>query len=136
VDKAVERGFGRPGNILACNIAGMLFEVALRHSRIMRSNNPARDPRDTAHKHHSTPSLLLHGRDAQLREQVRGAAVDAPRLLEVLDGNVGNGLHAAATAHGAGVVDQDGGCADRIDYDGMHGADLCGNFSAKCESER
>jgi hypothetical protein len=101
----------------------------------MRSNDAARDPRNAAHKNHSTPSLLLHRWDAQLREQVRRAAIDAPRLLEVFNGKVGNGFHAAATARRARVVDEDGGCTEQRNNGGVHSADLCGCFSADRASE-
>jgi hypothetical protein len=84
------------------------------HSRVMRSDDPPRDPRNTAHKHHPAPALALHSRQTQLGEQVRGAAVDAPCALEDVHGDLVGGLDARQAVGRAGVVDEDrGGSEDR-----------------------
>jgi hypothetical protein len=80
----------------------------------MRPDDPARDPRNTAHKHHPAPALALHSRQTQLCEQVRGAAVDAPCALEDIHGDLVGGLDARQAVGRAGVVDEDcGGSEDR-----------------------
>jgi hypothetical protein len=90
----------------------------------MRPNDSSSDSCYTAHKHDSTPPVLLHCGDTQLCEEIRGAAVDAPCFLKRLDRDVRCGLYASLAACGSGVVDEDcrrtkSGC-----YGGVKGVDL------------
>jgi hypothetical protein len=90
----------------------------------MRPNNPPRNPRHTTHKHDPAKLFLLHRRNAQLREQVRGSTIDAPRLFKRVNGDVGHGLYAALPARGACVVDENCGCAERVSYGFVKRVDL------------
>jgi hypothetical protein len=90
----------------------------------MRSDDPARDPRNTAHKHHPAPALALHSRQTQLGEQVRGAAVDAPCALEDVHGDLVGGLDARQAVGRAGVVDEDRGRSEDRDNVFVEFADL------------
>lgn len=77
-----------------------------QHSRVMWSDDAASDTSNTAHEYHSSPAVLLHFRQTQLSEEICRATVDAPRSLEVLDGDVLDRLHSRLTAGGPGIVDQ------------------------------
>jgi hypothetical protein len=96
----------------------------------MRSDDPARDPRNTAHKHHPAPALALHGRQTQLGEQVRGATVDAPCALEDVHGDLVGGLDARQAVGRAGVVDEDCGGSEDRDNVFVEFADLCCTLTA------
>jgi hypothetical protein len=74
--------------------------------RIMRSDDSTRDTCHTAHKDHPPPSLPLHIRNAQLREQVRRTTINAPSLLEVVNRHISDGLHAGMATGGTGIVDE------------------------------
>lgn len=68
--------------------------AAVPHLRVVRPDDSPRDARHTAYENHPAPALALHGRQTQLSEEVRGAAVDAPCALENVHGDLVRGLDA------------------------------------------
>lgn len=76
-------------------------------ARIVRADDAARDARHAAHEDDAAPALAFHGRHAQLREQVRRAAVYAPGLLEGVHGDGVDGGNTAVGGGSPGVVDED-----------------------------
>jgi hypothetical protein len=90
----------------------------------MRSYDTPGKARNATAEDHSSPASLLHRRDAELRQQKGRAAVCAPCLLEVVDGDVGDGLDAGFAEGGASVVEEDRRCTKRGCYLAVEPADL------------
>jgi hypothetical protein len=90
----------------------------------MRTNDPSRNSRNTAHKHHSSPTFLLHVGDAQLRQEICRSAVDTPCFLKILNRDLIDGLDARVTTCRARVIDEDGGLAECRHDLGVELADL------------
>jgi hypothetical protein len=98
----------------------------------MRSHDATGKGCNTTAEDHASPASLLHCRDAELREQKGRAAVCAPCLLEVVDGDVGDGLDARIAERGAGVVEEDHRCAESGCYRAVEPVDL---KKSKCIGE-
>lgn len=69
-------------------------------------------------------TFLLHCRDTQLGQQKGRVAVRAPRLLEVVYGDVGDGLDAGFAERGAGVVEEDCRLAESGCHSGVETVNL------------
>lgn len=78
----------------------------------MGSNDAAHKGGHAGAEHDPPVPGLLHGREAELREEVGGPAVCAPRGLELLNGDFGRGFDAVLEGQ-AGVVEEDGRVAQR-----------------------
>ena len=90
----------------------------------MRPNYTTSKAGNTTAENHSSPALLLHGRDTQLRQQKCRPAVRAPRIFKVLNGDVGDGFDAGFAKGGASVVEEDGGRPERGRHFELKPADL------------
>lgn len=89
----------------------------------MRPHHTARKRRDAGAKDHPAPARGLHGRNAQLGQQVRRAAIRAPGLLEDVDRDVGDVGDAVGAGGQARVVEQDGRrahCPDDVPMERPH----------------
>ena len=92
--------------------------------RIMRPYNTAREASNTTAEDHSSPALRLHGRHTQLRQEECRPTISAPCILEIVDGNICNGLDPGFAEGGAGVVEENGGCPEGGRDCGVEAADL------------
>ena len=92
--------------------------------RVMRPHDTACEAGNTTAEDHSSPACLLHGRNTELRQQKGRPAVRAPCLLEVVDGDVGDGLDAGLAEGGACIVEEDRGRSESGFYGGVETADL------------
>jgi len=92
--------------------------------RIMWTHDTAREARNTTAEDHSSPAFLLHCRDTQLGQQKGRAAVRAPRLLEVVYGDVGDGLDAGFAERGTGVVEENCRLAESGCHSGVETVNL------------
>jgi hypothetical protein len=80
----------------------------------MRPNNAPRERRKTRTKHHPPPTLPLHRRQAQLREQKRRPAVCSPCRLERFHADVLDRLGARIAPVRARIVEQYRGRAETL----------------------
>lgn len=58
--------------------------------RVMWPHNASRKSRNATTENEASPAFLLHGGNAQLRQQKGRATVRAPGLLKVVHRDVGN----------------------------------------------
>ena len=90
----------------------------------MRSHNTTRKAGNATAEDDSAPALLLHGRHAQLGKEKRRSTIRAPRILEVVHGDICDGLDAGFAKGGSRVVEEDCGRAESGRHSGVQAADL------------
>ena len=74
----------------------------------MRSHNAPRERRHARAENYPPPARFFHGGDTELHQQVRRAAIGPPGLLEDLNRDLSDVLHAVLAGRQACIVEQDG----------------------------
>ena len=125
MDQAVKRGLGRPATHRQHRRAGLQKGQNGSRSRVVGAYHATREPSHAAAEDDAAEARRLHGRHAQLREQVGLPRVCAPRPLELVDGDLRDRLDVCAAQRQARVVEQDGWIAHLLDHCVVERVHLC-----------